>query len=136
MTTKGTRYNKSWMERQRKKGRCIFCSKKSLEHSKMCEKHYFKMRASGTLKNREMAEEIKALFYFQDCRCYISGIKLVLGLNDSLDHIIPVSRAPELIDDIRNLRWCDRKVNMIKRDLTYEEFLELCRLVLKQSETY
>lgn len=125
-----TEMNKRWMKKQEIKGLCIFCKNKSLEHSKMCEKHYLISMAVSTLKNRRLADELLTLFNLQNGKCYLTGRKLIFGLNAGIDHIIPRSKNSNLISDIRNVRWIDKKVNEIKRDLTDKEFVKLCKDVL------
>jgi hypothetical protein len=66
----------------------------------------------------------------QDWRCAYSGAPLVLGVNDSLDHIFPASRFPDLAFDPENVEWVSREINEMKRDRTPEEFLTLLRVIL------
>ncbi len=122
--------NKRWMKKQELNGLCIFCKTKSLKHSKMCERHFLMSIATSTLKNRKLADELLLLFNLQNGKCYLTGRKLIFGLNAGIDHIIPRSKNKNLISDIRNIRWVDKKVNEIKRDLTDKEFVKLCKDVL------
>lgn len=46
-----------------------------------------------------------------------------------LDHVIPQSRGGS--HDISNLRWVCAKANFAKRNLTDEEFVELCSSVVE-----
>jgi 5-methylcytosine-specific restriction endonuclease McrA len=41
-----------------------------------------------------------------------------------LDHIVPRTRGGS--HDLENLRWVTTRANLAKRDLTDEEFLDLC----------
>ena len=126
-----TQMNQKWMSKQESKGLCIFCKNKSLKYSKMCQRHFLLSIATSTLKNRGLSEELLELFNLQNGRCYLTGRKLIFGLNAGLDHIIPRSRNKELSTDIKNIRWIDKKVNKVKSDLTDKEFLKLCKEVLK-----
>jgi len=82
----------------------------------------------------KFAQDIKNLFYLQDGRCYITGKKLILGVNAGLDHIEPRSQRPDLVGSLKNVRWVDKKINEIKRDLSYGEFIDICRMVVKVAD--
>lgn len=132
MVTKQTEYNRKWSKKQNESGLCIWCKNKKLEHSKLCEWCYFKVTAQTTLKNRSLAKDIQDLFYLQEERCYITGHKLVLGLNSGLDHLEPQSKSPHLTSEITNVRWVDKKINEMKRDLTINEFVAVCKLIAER----
>ena len=89
----------------------------------------FKSVASSTLMDRTKADDLEHLFYLQEEKCYITGKKLIIGDNAGLDHLIPKSKNHNLISDINNVRWIDKKINEIKRDLTIDDFISLCKLV-------
>jgi 5-methylcytosine-specific restriction endonuclease McrA len=67
----------------------------------------------------------------QNYRCAYTGEMIVLGVNDSLDHIMPISRFPHLRSDPNNVEWVTRRVNCLKWDSTPEEFLKTARLVVE-----
>ena len=50
---------------------------------------------------------------------------LILGKNDSLDHIYPAERFPEKRTDPTNVEWATREVNETKRERTPDEFMAL-----------
>ena len=54
----------------------------------------------------------------------------MLGVNDSLDHVYPVSRYPERATDPTNVEWVCRTINGMKRNRTPEEFLALLAQIL------
>lgn len=64
-------------------------------------------------------------------RCYLTGERIDLEQPKSyqLDHIIPASRGGD--NSLDNLGLCKKEVNISKRDMTKEEYLELCVKVLK-----
>lgn len=66
--------------------------------------------------------------------CYLTG--LPIDLNDSksyqLDHKIPKSRGGD--NSLDNCGLVSRKANMSKSDMTYEEYIELCKLVISNHE--
>jgi hypothetical protein len=61
--------------------------------------------------------------------CFYTGIELVPGRNASVDHRIPISRGGSPSDP-ENCVWCDRLVNAFKNDLTEDEFIERCRIIV------
>ena len=63
-------------------------------------------------------------------KCYLSGE--VINIKEDiyhLDHIVPVSRGGD--NSINNLGITKREFNIMKSDLTLEEFIENCKKVLK-----
>jgi len=60
--------------------------------------------------------------------CPYLGVALTLE-NACIDHRLPMSRFPELAQEITNLEWVSRRANLMKGDLTPDEFRDLCRLV-------
>jgi 5-methylcytosine-specific restriction endonuclease McrA len=70
----------------------------------------------------------------QNYRCAYTGKALILGVNASVDHILPVARFPQLISDLHNIEWVDLQVNQMKRDLTRDEFLSSICQILEYSQ--
>jgi hypothetical protein len=64
----------------------------------------------------------------QGGRCAFTGFPLTPGVSASIDHLIPTARGGT--DEDHNLAWVALKINLIKNDLTRDEFVELCRLVV------
>lgn len=66
--------------------------------------------------------------------CYLTG--LPIDLNDSksyqLDHKIPKSRGGN--NSLDNCGVVCKKANMSKSDMTYDEYIELCKLVISNYE--
>jgi len=65
----------------------------------------------------------------QGWKCAYTGETLVLGLNDSVDHVYPVSTHPEMASDPDNIEWTTREVNVMERDRTPEQFMALVRAI-------
>lgn len=63
-------------------------------------------------------------------KCYLTGVEIDIYKPSTyhFDHIVPVSRGGE--NTIDNLGICTREANFCKRDLTHQEFLQLCQKVV------
>jgi len=94
----------------------------------ICENCWFKGIAKTNLRSVKPWEEIKELFYKQKGLCAESGIKLVLGVNASLDHYI--SRNDDGRDDISNLQWIDWNINNMKGAMSQKDFISYMEKIL------
>lgn len=63
-------------------------------------------------------------------RCYLTGKSIDLNEPRSyhLDHIVPAARGGD--NSLNNMGICTREANFAKRDLTVEEFHQLCKDVV------
>lgn len=97
---------------------------------KKCEICYLKTISKTHFGNVGYWKELKFL-YENNPICPFTGIKLQLGINTSLDHIIPKSRSG--LTEISNLQWvylydnCD--INRMKGAMTNEEFLNGIKII-------
>lgn len=66
--------------------------------------------------------------------CYLTGEKINLEDFDSyhLDHIIPKSKGGD--NSLQNLGLLLKSVNQAKSDMSIEEFIDLCKKVIKYNE--
>jgi 5-methylcytosine-specific restriction endonuclease McrA len=96
---------------------------------------YFKKTAKERLGTRREWAGLRDKLAEQDYRCVYTGMPLVLGVNDSLDHIKPAQHYPELRHDPSNVEWVTREINMMKRDRTPEEFLSLLHCIISYRES-
>ena len=110
-------------------GTCTKCRRPKMDAGLLCEWHYFQNRAKLARGSTSLARAIRDKLMAQQSRCYYTGTPLVLGVNDSLDHILSVSKHPDLRADIDNVVWCTREVNTMKNGMDREEFLAMCRLL-------
>jgi hypothetical protein len=131
----------AWKQRMRESGLCNRCGKLPCLPSmkdrcdSFCKPCYFKKTSIDCLKTARHAEVIGEKLKAQNYRCAYTGELIELGINDSLDHILPISRFPELRSDPANVEWVTRKVNCMKWDSTREEFLETARLVANHARS-
>lgn len=100
-----------------------------------CERCYFKKTSTDCLRTAKYAEIIGQKLKDQNYRCAYTGEEIILGLNDSLDHILPTSKFPELRNDPANVEWVTRKVNCMKWDSTRDEFIATAYAVIRHYES-
>ena len=119
---------------RRQKGLCPQCGTKALDGSIYCLNHWFRQVANGRLSHATMEDmkNLKALWIAQNKLCSYTNAILIPGHNMSLDHIKPVSRFPELKDDLNNLQWVTLQVNKAKGNMTHGEFINLCKIVIQK----
>lgn len=131
----------AWKQRMRDTGMCNRCGKMPcLETMKdrcdsFCERCYFKKTSTDCLKTAAHAEMLGQKLKAQNYRCAYTGEEIILGLNDSLDHILPISKYPELRHDPENTEWVTRKVNCMKWDSTRDEFIATAYAVVRYYES-
>ena len=65
--------------------------------------------------------------------CYLTGLPIDLTKSNTynFDHIIPASRGG--VNSLDNLGICTKKANMSKTDMTPDEFINLCKMVLEHN---
>ena len=87
------------------------------------KRRFFWNRARG-LKGAGKAttKDLASLWKTQRGLCALTGRKL--DRDAQLDHRLPRARGGS--DEISNLRWVCKEVNLAKRDLTDDEFYHLC----------
>ena len=134
MINKQSVYSKKWSENNLNAGLCCSCKEKRLDNSsRYCEKHYLFIKSKDHFKTSKLWIELKDLLLSQDSKCALTGTPIVLGLNDSLDHIIPTSTTGDKYSkDFSNIRWVTRQVNTVKNNLTDSELIDL----LEQIKSY
>lgn len=102
---------------------CRSCPKPLMKHSKSwCEKHWFMQimwRYGFKMRDWRMA---KRILQDQNYTCPYTGLRLVKGVNASVDHKNPKSKFPNQRSSIENIEWVDLHVNNVKQNLTKEEF--------------
>ena len=78
-------------------------------------------------------KEISALIEQQEYRCALSG-RTLTPETASIDHIVPLSRGGE--HAIHNLWAVHHQINAAKGTLTADDFLAMCRDVIRQQEQH
>jgi hypothetical protein len=125
------RMQRNWKNKNRADGHCYSCKEVPMENSTcFCRKHWLVQAAwRAGLRGSKAGEAVEEMLIRQNYRCAYTGIRLVLGVNASLDHIKPRLQHPELLGQISNLEWVDESVNRSKGNMSRERFIALCREV-------
>ncbi|KKN99035.1 hypothetical protein LCGC14_0142800 [marine sediment metagenome] len=118
-------------------GVCVICRVESCLPSlvdatlyrRICQNCYLKNASCSQLGSVEYWKQLLCKLEAQQFRCVYSGDELILGVNDSMDHIYPKSRYPDKALDPSNIQWVTRTVNMAKGCLDHDEFLTLIRRI-------
>lgn len=103
------------------KGICAECGKAPLSgNSRSCENCILKAMAKAHFKDVKKWNLLRQLFD-SNSTCPYSGIKLILGINASLDHKVPKSKGGN--NDTANLQFIHLWCNTIKSDMDESIFL-------------
>jgi 5-methylcytosine-specific restriction endonuclease McrA len=79
------------------------------------------------------APEIGMLLFEQKFKCAYTGLSLVLGVNASIDHIIPVSKGGS--HDLSNLQWVDLRINKFRSNQSDAEFRAFLDLIFESRKS-
>ncbi len=109
---------------RRDAGLCVRCgSVPHTLHSQQCEGCHLKSMSNELWGTRKRWQDLLDLFDSQRGRCRYTGWLLTIGLNASVDHIIPTSKGGT--DDLANLQWVDLAINKMKLDHDEADFLAM-----------
>lgn len=131
--TRHKRQNEEHVARRVAQGKCACCgcddpvvpaTEKS--NKPRCETCFFKRTAHNTLGKLSRWQPLAKAFHAQDKLCAYTGTPLELGVNASLDHILPSSRFPHLRSEPSNTHWVDASINSMKYNMTHDEFIAVC----------
>lgn len=110
---------------------CKDCSDTRLTNSSYCYKHWFTSIAYKYFKRSEDIYLIN-LYEKQNRRCVYTGVLLIPSENMSLDHIVSRNDNPELTNDINNVQWVHKDINMMKTRFSHDVFIKLCKHIAKR----
>lgn len=99
--------------------------------TRQCQTCYLKLSSCNRFGSIKHWKALLSILESQEYRCAYTGDKLVLGVNDSIDHILPRSRYPDLTLEISNIQWTTRVVNTMKLNLLDCEFLSVIEKIAK-----
>ena len=121
------------IESRLRDGLCKHCglNKVTSTESVICNICYMKRTAYRFLGSQNRFDELQTLFDNQKGVCPYTGIKLILGVNVSLDHIIPKSKGGR--SEVDNFQWVyggkDFDVNIMKNNFSCDEFLKAIKII-------
>jgi len=114
-----------------KKKQCCTPKPKSPENTNPCVM-VLKRTSQKLFGTVDKWDELYFLLEAQNFTCPYLGVELKLGVNTSIDHIIP--RAMGGTDDFDNLQWVDRRINWMKGPCTHIGFLSLVKQVAEYTQ--
>ncbi len=132
-------YSAKRIEKLLSLGLCTSCGKEphmpklkdSGRITMLCQRCHLEKRSSQRLGSTKHWESLLLILEQQNWTCPYSGDKIVLGVNDSVDHILPTSKYPKKKFDTTNIQWTTRVINLMKSDLLDCEFLSEIERVAK-----
>lgn len=127
------RTSKNRILRKLSSGICKCCTEETFYKSNYCRKHWMENILRHSHLDRLSADILFSKLEDQNFKCFYTGIDIVPGINATLDHLKSRSKNTDLRSDIDNLVWCDRRVNAMKGELNYNEFILLCRTIAEKS---
>lgn len=114
-------------ERRRAHGICSACLQ-PVTVGRYCLDHWFCKMAEYCTGSRKNSHVLRSLWEEQSGRCAYTDEKLVPGENASVDHKTPRARGGD--GSKSNLQWVTDRINRMKTDMTHDEFLAMCQIVL------
>jgi len=111
---------------------CLKCGKPSAVRDRdcLCEDCWFKAIAKNRTGSPKNWLLIKTILQNQNYRCAYTGKELVIGQNASLDHIIPIAQGGD--NSLENLQWTDCQINIMKNNMSHQEFISTIQLILSK----
>lgn len=124
-------YQRVWQNRRNEEShrnnRCTRCRTKGpVNGITRCWACALKHLALRHLGNSGKWRSLANLFSTQKGKCAYTGRDLTLGVNASVEHILPSSKFPHKSNDIKNICWVDTQINSMKNDSSFEEFIQNC----------
>lgn len=123
-----------WHKRKEriKRGICLTCKSRKIHQGFSCYQCLLRKIAGFNFGKPARWEELHRLFESQNGKCYYTGDSIEIGVNASLDHILPVSRFPSRKHDITNVCWTTRQMNSFKSDSTIDELVLICKIIMER----
>lgn len=112
---------------------CLLKNQKIL-HILNLKRHNFLKNKNGPVMSKEFSTKDLLAKIGENPKCYLTNRSIDLSDSKSyhLDHIMPVSRGGD--NSLENCQIACRSANLAKSDMTYEEFVKLCKDVVDTVE--
>ena len=124
-----SRYGKKRRAKCKENGLCERCGKSAvIKGITNCRGCILRKLASRHLGSSERWLELDDLWKSQGGKCAYTGVAIDVGRGASIEHLVPTSKQGP--SDINNLRWVDRRVNIMKGDMSLYEFIQRCSQIL------
>lgn len=102
-------------------GCCEYCGSHLSGRKKVCDECCCKRLAKTHTGDRENWPQLMALFKEQGGRCAFTGIPIEIGVNASIDHIVP--RGKSGANAVENFQWVHICMNVLRRNIDEAEFM-------------
>jgi 5-methylcytosine-specific restriction endonuclease McrA len=123
---------KRQLQNGKRDGTCTKCGKQRVGNTELCELHYYQnsswCRTGTTINAKRLKEKLEE----QDFKCYYTGKPLAIGINASLDHVLSIKNHPNEKNDVENLVWCLKDINLMKNGMDKDEFIAICSLIAER----
>jgi len=128
---------KNIWENRDKKYRKLFGDKlKRTAYEEISGQFWARLKANAKTRNINVEVDIKYcwnLFLEQNRTCALSGIKLTFS-NQSKIQTASLDRINSSLGYVKeNLQWVHKTINLMKRNLTTDEFVEFCKKVVENN---
>lgn len=114
-----------------KSNRVISSNNKTLLYSKILSfqriyKGKIMVNNSGNISLKDIIEK-----FGEHPKCYLTGVEIDIYKPKTyqFDHIIPRTRGGQ--NTLDNMGICTKEANLAKRDMTPDEFINLCKMVVE-----
>ena len=128
------KYVKPKRLKHEKDGKCKQCGKERYYESNYCRSDYIRGIASKYEVPASLHKALLQKLESTDFRCFYTGVPLIPGINACVDHLYSRSQHPDKLSDLDNLVWCDKWINRMKGHMSYEDFIALCRTIVKRAD--
>lgn len=127
----------------RNKNMCNECKKKNLHkihykgHFDISSSFWTILKQSARVRNIKVdvtITDIWGLFLKQNKKCALTGIDINFDKSRNKKHTASLDRIDSSKDyTLDNIQWVHKNINLMKMDLSQEEFIKFCKLVTEHN---